>query len=148
MNRVTASGERRSLRQTPKLVDFATSTRAALILYIQHDLEYISLSKDFNRAVYKRSSSPCGPVSASFEVEPPTPKVVRYGRGTTFFPGDNREGVPHQSPFCARAAGPFAWSVGPRSHAILNERGRKTERSREGSVTRLPTAVLLKTAGC
>ena len=28
----------------------------------------------------------------------PTPKVIRYGRGNTFLPGDNRGRVPHQSP--------------------------------------------------
>jgi hypothetical protein len=47
----------------------------------------------------------------------PTPTVVCDGRGMTFLPGDNRRPVPHQSP-------------------SLNERGRQTERSREGSVTR------------
>jgi len=65
-----------------------------------------------------------------------TPKVVQHRRGTTFLPGDNRRRVPHQSPICSRTL--RARSHGPwdrRSHAILNERGRKTKRSREGSVT-------------
>jgi hypothetical protein len=42
----------------------------------------------------------------------PTPTVGRDGRETTFLPGDNRGRVPHQSP-------------------SRNERGPKTERSRE-----------------
>jgi len=46
----------------------------------------------------------------------PTQTVARYGRGTTFLPGDNRRRVPHQSP-------------------SRNERGHKTERSTVGSVT-------------